>query len=67
MKIIKFVLVFGLLLLISLFFFFVSGVKVFYQDKPPSPFDQGDLPRIGHIHIDLFEPTLMGKGVGRGD
>jgi len=48
-------------------FEFASGVKDLYQDKPPSPFDQGNLPRIGYIHIDLFEPTLMGDGMGRDD
>ncbi len=29
--------------------------------SPPSPFDQKDLPRIGNIHINLYEPTLMGN------
>ncbi len=48
-------------------FEFASGVKGLYQNKPPSPFDQGDLPRIGYLHIDLFEPTLMGDGIGRDD
>jgi hypothetical protein len=48
-------------------FEFASGVKGLYQNKPPFPFDQGNLPRIGHIHIDLFEPTLMGNGRGRDD
>jgi len=28
--------------------------------QPPSPFDQKDLPRLGNIHINLYEPTLMG-------
>jgi hypothetical protein len=23
---------------------------------PPAPFDQGDVPRLGYIHIDLFNP-----------
>lgn len=31
---------------------------------PPSPFDQKDLPRIGNIHINLYEPTLMGNDRG---
>ncbi len=26
---------------------------------PPAPFDQGDLPRMGYIHIDLYDPTHM--------
>ena len=30
-------------------------VKGQYEYKPPSPFDQGDLPRLGYIHIDLFD------------
>jgi len=41
-------------------FTFVSGVKDQYKYKLPGPFDQGDLPRLGYIHIDLFEPTDMG-------
>jgi hypothetical protein len=36
-------------------FEFVSGVKE--QFKLPSPFDQGDLPRLGYISIDLYDPT----------
>lgn len=48
-------------------FEFVSGVKGSYSYKLPPPFDQGDLPRIGNIHIDLFEPTLMGNGNVRDD
>jgi hypothetical protein len=48
-------------------FTFESGVKGQYQYKLPAPFDQGDLPRVGYIHIDLFEPTSMGDGFGVGD
>ena len=48
-------------------FEFTSGVKGLYQYKLPPPFDQGNLPRIGYIHINLFEPTLMGNGRGRDD
>jgi len=48
-------------------FEFASGVKGLYTYKLPPPFDQGDLPRIGYIHIDLFEPTLMGNGGARDD
>jgi len=48
-------------------FEFVSGVKGLYQIKPPSPFDEGSLPRIGYIHTNLFEPTLMGNGGARDD
>ncbi len=46
-------------------FEFVSGVKGQYQYKLPAPFDSGDLPRVGYIHIDLFEPTLMGADAQR--
>jgi len=48
-------------------FEFASGVKGLYTYKLPPPFDQGDLPRIGYIHIDLFEPTLMGNGGAKDD
>jgi hypothetical protein len=37
-------------------------VKGRYEYKPPSPFDQSDLPRLGYIHIDLIEPH---EGYGR--
>ncbi len=43
-------------------FTFESGVKRPYQYKLPSPFDQGDLPKLGNVNIDLFDPTLMGDG-----
>jgi hypothetical protein len=39
-------------------FTFESGVKDQY--KLPAPFDQGDLPRLGYVHIDLFEPGRTG-------
>jgi hypothetical protein len=45
-------------------FEFVSGVKGQYQYKLPTPFDQGDLPRLGYISIDLFDPAYQG-GYGR--
>jgi hypothetical protein len=41
-------------------FTFNSGVKNQYKYKLPAPFDQGDLPRSGYIHMDLFEPIKMG-------
>ncbi|MDP2970905.1 MAG: hypothetical protein Q8P64_17100 [Deltaproteobacteria bacterium] len=47
-------------------FEFVSGAKGQYQYKLPTPFDSGDIQRLGYIHIDLFEPTLMG-GDGQRD
>jgi hypothetical protein len=37
-------------------FTFQSGVKDQYKYTLPSPFDQGDLPRLGHIMIDLTQP-----------
>jgi hypothetical protein len=43
-------------------FEFTSGTKDLYSYKLPPPFDQGDLPKVGNIHIDLFEPTLMDNG-----
>ena len=39
-------------------FMFESGVKTQYKLLPQ--FDQGELPRLGYIHIDLVEPSLMG-------
>ena len=35
-------------------FTFELGVKGPYEYKLPSPFDQGDMPRLGYINIDLF-------------
>jgi hypothetical protein len=32
-----------------------------YAYQPPAPFDQGDLPRLGHVMIDLYYP---GEGYG---
>jgi hypothetical protein len=31
---------------------------------PPAPFDQKDVPRLGYIHIDLFNPFKMGNDDG---
>ncbi len=39
-------------------FEFVSGAR--REVTPPAPFNQGGLPRLGYIHIDLFDPTQMG-------
>jgi len=44
-------------------FTFESGVKGKYPSNLPPPFDQGNLPRLGYIFIDLFEPTTMGVGL----
>ena len=41
-------------------FYFETGVG--REPKPPAPFDQGDIPKLGNIFIDLFEPTRMGNG-----
>lgn len=43
-------------------FTFESGVK---QQEPPAPFDQGDIPRLGYIHMDLYDPRV--GFVGRWD
>ena len=37
-----------------------------YVDKPPAPFDQGDLPRLGYIMIDLFNPVREHRDRDRG-
>jgi hypothetical protein len=37
-------------------FTFESGVKDQYKYALPSPFDHGDLPRLGHIMIELVQP-----------
>ena len=45
-------------------FTFEIGVRSPYQYNFPAPFDQGDLPRLGYVQIDLFDPTRMGDGDG---
>lgn len=45
-------------------FEFVSGVKNPYGYGLPAPFDKGDLPRLGHVNIDLYNPRSMGVSVG---
>jgi hypothetical protein len=35
-----------------------------YAYKLPAPFDQGDLPRLGYVAIDLFDPSSLGYGGG---
>jgi len=37
-----------------------------YAYQLPPPFDQGDLPRLGYIAVDLFYPGIGGYG-GSGD
>jgi hypothetical protein len=39
-------------------FTFKSGVKDQYKYELPAPFDQGNLPRLGHIDINLYEPNF---------
>ena len=34
-------------------------------EPPPAPFDQRDVPRLGYIHIDLFNPFRDGNGDSR--
>ena len=46
-------------------FEFASGVKGQYQYKLPAPFDQGSLPRLAYISIDLFDPSWQGVGADR--
>ena len=29
---------------------------------PPAPFDQGDLPKLGYVYVDLYNPFRMGGG-----
>ena len=45
-------------------FTFETGVKDEYQYKLPSPFDQGNLPRLGYINIDLRNPLDDNDGHG---
>ncbi len=45
-------------------FTFGMGGRSPYQYKLPAPFDQGDLQRLGYIHIDLYDPTRMAGGDG---
>jgi hypothetical protein len=40
-------------------FTFEHEAKSPYQYELPAPFDQGDIPRVGYIHVDLFEPAQM--------
>jgi hypothetical protein len=48
-------------------FSFETGARSQYPFKPPAPFDQGDLPRVGYVQIDLFEPTQMANDGGSVD
>ncbi len=37
-------------------FTFETGIPDPYKYTPPPPFEQGDVPRLGHIMIDLIDP-----------
>lgn len=50
---------------VSFPFEFVSGKH--REGKLPPPFDTGELPRLGYLNINLFEPSLMGAGNHRDD
>jgi len=39
-------------------FTFEPGVKGIYKYKLPPPFDQRDLPILGHININIFSPFM---------
>ena len=41
-------------------FEFVS--EVISNPPPPAPFNNGNVSLLGHLHVNLFEPTEMGKG-----
>jgi hypothetical protein len=44
-------------------FEFTTGTGT--EPKTPSPFDQGDVPKLGNIYVNLFDPSVMG-GAGPG-
>jgi len=48
-------------------FTFETGVKSPYKYELPPPFNGGNLPRLGHIQIDLIEPTMAGNDAGQRD
>jgi hypothetical protein len=48
-------------------FTFQTGIKNPDKYELPSPFSGGDLPRLGYIHIDLIDPTILGSGDSRDD
>ncbi len=39
-------------------FTFESGVPDPYAYKPPAPFDQGEVAKLGNVFIDLIDPSL---------
>jgi len=46
-------------------FVFVSGAH--RERKPPAPFNEEELPRLGHVFIDLMDPIMMAGGLRRED
>lgn len=48
-------------------FTFQTGIKNLYKYELPPPFSAGDVPRLGYIHIDLIDPTLLGSDGGQKD
>jgi len=46
-------------------FTFQSGVVP--APNPPAPFDQRELPKLGNVFVNLFNPYHMGGGGGGGD
>ena len=47
-------------------FTFQTGPKNPYQYELPAPFNEGNIPKLGNISIDLYEPLLMGGSGGIG-
>jgi hypothetical protein len=45
-------------------FTFQSGTKNPYRYELPAPFNEGKIPKLGNIFIDLYEPSLMGASGG---
>jgi hypothetical protein len=45
-------------------FTFQSGVKNPYQYELPAPFNEGNIPKLGNMSVDLYEPSLMGGAGG---
>jgi len=43
-------------------FRFTFQTGVLPAPKPPEPFDQGSLSKLGHVIINLYDPYLMGGG-----
>jgi hypothetical protein len=49
-------------------FTFESGVKDQYQYELPAPFNEGEVPKLGNVFIDLYNPFSMdGDGGAQGN